>query len=123
MAVSADFLAHLADQLAGLGRVEARRLFGAAGLFHEGLMFGLVAGDVAYFKVGEAERADYTALGAKPFSYRRTGRIATVGSFYEVPAELLDDPDRLVEWARRACATARAADTKKTKKKAKAPRR
>jgi hypothetical protein len=35
MAVSEDYLQYVLEQLAGLGRVTARRMFGGVGLYHE----------------------------------------------------------------------------------------
>jgi DNA transformation protein len=108
MAVSRELLDHIADQLRGFGPLAFRRMFSGAGLFRDGLMFGLIARDVLYFKVGEANRGAYIAAGSKPFTYQRLGRDATLTSYYEVPADVFDDPDRLAEWARAACAAARA---------------
>lgn len=120
MAVSREFLDHIADQLRGFGPMAIRRMFSGAGLFSGGLMFGLVIGDVLYFKVGEANRAAYLDAGAKPFTYARRGATATLTSYYEVPAAVFDDPDMLVEWARAAYAAAlakSAAPKKKSKRR------
>ena len=109
MAASREFLDLVADQLRGFGPMGMRRMFSGAGLFRGGLMFGLVAGDVLYFKVGAANRGAYLEAGAKPFTYVRLGATATLTSYYEVPAGVLDDPDVLAEWARGAWAAAQAA--------------
>ena len=109
MAASREFLDLVADQLRGFGPMAMRRMFSGAGLFRGGLMFGLVAGDVLYFKVGAANRGVYLEAGAKPFTYVRLGATATLTSYYEVPAGVLDDPDVLAEWARGAWAAAQAA--------------
>jgi DNA transformation protein len=108
MAVSRELLDHIADQLREFGPLAFRRMFSGAGLFRGGRMFGLVARDVLYFKVGEADRGAYIAAGCKPFTYQRLGRTATLTSYYEVPAEVFDDRDRLAQWARAACAAAAA---------------
>jgi DNA transformation protein len=119
MPVSREFLGHIADQLSSFGPIAIRPMFGAAGLYRAGLLFGLVIRDVLYFKVGDGNRADYLAAGAKPFVHRRRGAAAAPFSYYEVPAAVLDDPDQLVEWARAACAAAAAksAAPRKTKRK------
>ncbi|HEY7609534.1 MAG TPA: TfoX/Sxy family protein [Alphaproteobacteria bacterium] len=109
MPVSREFLDHIADQLKGFGPMAVRRMFGGAGLFRGALMFGLVADDVLYLKVGEANRGAYREAGAKPFTYMRRGAAASLASYYEVPANVLDDPDTLAEWARGAWAAAQAA--------------
>jgi DNA transformation protein len=116
MAVSSDFLDHLLDQLAGFGAIDARRMFGGVGLFREGLMIALVTGDTLYFKTDDASRGAFEAAGMTPFSFDRRGRLM-VTSYFEAPAEVLDDPESLARWARSAHEAARRA------KGGKAPRR
>lgn len=123
MSVSREFLDHVADQLAGFGPPAIRRMFGGAGLFRGALMFGLVADDVLYFKVGAANRAAYLAAGARPFTYRRRGATAALPSYYEVPPSVLDDPDTLAEWALQAWAAAQSVDAGKKPGKRKAKSR
>ncbi len=101
------FADHVADLLEGFGPVSARRMFGGYGLFHEGLMMGLIASDVLYFKVDERSRSAYEEAGSRPFSYeRKTQAKPAQLSYWEVPADLLEDPDGLADWAREAYAAA-----------------
>ncbi len=46
MTMSPDFRDYLLDQLAPMGGIEAKRMFGGGGLYRDGAMFGLVADDV-----------------------------------------------------------------------------
>jgi DNA transformation protein len=68
MAVSDEFINYVIDQLAGWGEVTARRMFGGAGLYRDGTMFGLIADDVAYLKVDDSNREDFVKAGASPFN-------------------------------------------------------
>ena len=86
-----EFAEHLADLFAEFGEVQVRRMFGAHGLFHDGLMFGIVADDTLYLKVDPGH--------VEPFESR--GRRVTL-SYYQAPAEVLDDPAQAARWARRA---------------------
>lgn len=122
MSASPEFLDYIADQLAGFGPVAVRRMFSGAGLFRGGRMFGLVSGDALYFKVGEGNRAAFLAAGARPFTYMRRGSPAALTSYYEVPADVLDDPDALADWARAACAAAQSAAVPVPRKKGKPQR-
>jgi len=63
MAVSPDYRAYLIDQFEPFGPVAIRRMFGGAGIFRDGLMFGLVADDTLYFKVGDGNQGDFDAQG------------------------------------------------------------
>jgi DNA transformation protein len=73
-------------------------------------MFALVADDCLYFKVDDADRAEYEELGLAPFGYaRKDGRRIAIASFFPVPADALEDPERLGEWSDKALAAARRA--------------
>ena len=97
MAVSEDFLVFVLDQLAEWGGVTARRMFGGVGLFRDGMMFGLIADDVCYLKADDSNREPFIRAGSsdfKPFP-DKPGRI----SYYEVPPDVLEVPETLIEWA------------------------
>jgi DNA transformation protein and related proteins len=105
VAVSREFVDYVRDQLRPFGGVMARRMFSGAGLFRDGIMFGLVHDDMLYFRTDAANVGDFTAAGMAPFSYRRGDREVALG-YFAVPAEVMDEPDRLAEWAAGAFAAA-----------------
>ena len=102
MSVSDEFVAYILDQLSTWGNVTARRMFGGAGLFRDGKMFGLVADDVAYLKVDDSNREEFVRAGSAAFKPYPEKPISM--SFFEVPADVLEDPAALVEWAKRSLA-------------------
>ena len=106
---------YLLELLAPLGRVSARRMFGGVGLFHGGMMFGLVARDELFLKVGDANRAAYEAAGEAPFTYETKHGTNTIGSYWRCPPELLDDAETFQAWAREALEAAAAAARGKPK--------
>jgi DNA transformation protein len=109
MAVSSDFLAYVLDQLAGLGVVSSRRMFGGAGLYCDEFFFGLIAQDVLYLRVDDSNRADYTTRGMGPFRpYADRPQLSM--SYYEVPADVLENAAELVSGARRSVAVAMTAE-------------
>ncbi|MFQ5959256.1 MAG: TfoX/Sxy family protein [Alphaproteobacteria bacterium] len=108
MAQVSEFLDYVIDQLEPLGGVAPRRMFGGYGLFRDGVMFAIVASDTLYFKVDDNNLADFEAAGAPPFTYEREGKRIAL-SYYEVPADVMDDADDLCAWARKAVDTALAA--------------
>ena len=114
MPVNGNFLDYVVDQLSEAGPVEARRMFGGAGLYLNGLFFGLIADDILYFKVDESNREDYTGAGMEPF--RPFGTYSM--SYYRVPEGVLEDSRKLTEWARKSLmAAAKKGATAKKKKK------
>jgi DNA transformation protein and related proteins len=108
MAVTDDFFRYVLEQLSGLRGVASRRMFGAVGLYSDGAFFGLISSDVLYFKVGDSNRPDYEARGMSQFRpYRDRPQISM--SYYEVPAEVLEDVDECMLWAQRSIAVAHSA--------------
>jgi DNA transformation protein len=106
MAASAEFLAFLVEQMAGFGPVAARRMFGGAGLYRDGVMFAAVSDDVLYLKTDAEGSNAFAAEGLGPFTYATTGGENTLGSYWRAPARCLDDPDEMALWCRRAFAVA-----------------
>jgi len=105
MTTSADFLAYVLDQLAALGGVSSRRMFGGVGLYCDEFFFGLIADDVLYLRVDDSNRADYSARGAAQFRpYPDRPHLSM--SYYEAPADVLENAGELVDWARRSVAVA-----------------
>ena len=54
-----EYVAHIVDLLQFIGPVESKSMFGGFGMFLEGLMFGLVAGNELYLKVDTQNLQDY----------------------------------------------------------------
>jgi len=99
------FIAYVCDQLRSWAPVAARRMFGGHGIFRGATMFALVHADALYFRTDATSCGDFAAAGMAPFRYVRAGRSVALG-YHEVPAEVLDEPDRLAAWAERAYETA-----------------
>jgi DNA transformation protein and related proteins len=109
MTASESFVELLRDALSGLGPVSVRRMFGGAGIYADGVMFGLIAGDTLYLKADSHSQPAFEAEGLQPFTYQARGKRRIAMSYWRIPERLLDEPDEMVEWARRALAAARQA--------------
>jgi DNA transformation protein len=105
MAVSRGFQDFVLDLLAPLEPLP-RRMFGGVGLFHGGVMFGLLVRDTIYLRVDDHTRERFVDAGSAPFSYMRAGREVSLAAYYQVPEDLLDRHDELRQWARDAIAAA-----------------
>jgi DNA transformation protein len=115
MAVSASFQTFILEQLGRVvPKVRARSMFGGVGIYSGDLFFALIDNDTLYFKVDDSNRPDFTARKMEPF--RPYGEDGETMGYYEVPADLLDDPEALQPWGEKAVAVA---SRKKKKKKAK----
>jgi len=106
MVASASFAEFLREQLAPLGHVTMRRMFGKTGVFCDGVMLGMVTDNTLYFRVDDGNRAAFEeAASHPPLNYRKQGELIDL-SFWRVPERLFDEPDELIEWARAALAAA-----------------
>jgi len=115
MVASDSFVEFLREQLAPLGRLTMRGMFGTTGVFCNGLMFGIVTDDTLYFRVDDQNREIFKeAESAPPLSYEKDGRSIDL-AFWRAPERLLDEPDELVTWARAALAAAGRAASKRNR--------
>ncbi len=105
MAVSNEFVAFVVDQLSQMGDISVRRMFGGAGLYADGIIFALIADDVAYLKADESNKQDFVRAGSRPFKPYPDKK--TTMSYYDIPAEVLEDRVELAQWARRSLSVAR----------------
>lgn len=110
MAASQEFADYVTGQMAGLGPVSARRMFGGFGLYLQGLMFALIVDDQLYLKADDESLGDFLRAGSRPFTYQSRGREVAL-RYYEAPAEAFDEEEVMGEWARRAFAAAVRART------------
>jgi DNA transformation protein len=120
MVASNSFAEFLSEQLAPLGRVTMRRMFGKTGVFCDGLMLGMVTNNTLYFRVDDHNRATFKeAESFPPLNYQKQGRTIDL-AFWRAPERLFDEPDELVTWGRAALAAARRVAAKRERP---APRR
>jgi DNA transformation protein len=113
MVASDDFAVFLREQLAPLGRVTMRRMFGKTGVFCDGLMLGMVTDNTLYFRVDDHNRTIFEEAEAfPPLNYEKQGRTIDL-SFWRAPERLFDEPDDFVTWARAALAAARRVAAKR----------
>jgi len=115
MAVSNEYRTFIQDQLENFGPVTVRSMFGGAGVFHDGIMFGLIADETLYFKIDDTTKGDFEAEGSEPFVYTKGGK-STAMSYWRVPERLYEDADSMTDWARNSFAVAYKADQSKKKK-------
>ena len=81
MAVSRGFQEFILDLLGPLEPM-ARRMFSGVGLFHGGVMFGLLVRDAMYFRVDDTTRERFERAGSRPFSYMRGDREVSLSAYY-----------------------------------------
>ena len=96
-----SFKEFVLDQLGALPELRARAMFGAHGIYSGEKFFGILDEGRLFFKTDAAGAADYTARGMGAFTYESKGKRLTM-AYHEVPPDVLEQPQELVEWARKA---------------------
>jgi DNA transformation protein and related proteins len=113
MVASDSFAEFLREQLAPLGHVTLRRMFGKTGVFCDGVMLGMVTDNTLYFRVDDRNRDIFKEAEAfPPLNYAKKGELIDL-AFWRAPERLYDEPDEFVVWAEAALAAARRVAAKR----------
>ena len=107
----------LIDLFSDFGPVTIRPMFSGFGISVDGINFAMALRAGLYFRADEATIPQFEAEGSIPFQYQTRAKTVTVGSYWQLPARLFDDPEELAGWARAALAAAQRAAAKKRPKK------
>ncbi len=100
MSVSPEFLDEVLEQLAPLGTITPRAMFGGQGLFIDGKMFAKISpNNVLSLKGDAAALTSYRAWGMQ-----KSGKMP----YYEVTADQMDDSKLMIEAAKLAVNASRA---------------
>lgn len=102
--VAAHELNDILDRLSVLGEVTSRPMFGGHGLYRGDTIFGILFEGRLYLKVDERSKPCYESRGMHPF---HPNERQTLRSYYEVPPDVLADPEALLSWAREAIRAAK----------------
>jgi DNA transformation protein len=103
--VSDAFRDYVLEQLAELGAVNARRMFGGVGLYCGEVFFGVINDNLLYLRVDETSRPLFEAAGMTALRPVRA-KPEVVAAYYQAPDHVLEDAETLVEWVRRSVAVA-----------------
>jgi DNA transformation protein len=109
MRVTEGFRLFVLEQLAAVGTVHARPMFGGLGLYADEFFFGIVAADTLFLRVDESNRLMFTAAGMKPFQPYE-GK-ASSRRYYQVPVAVIEDSTELAVWTAAAIRAAKTAAT------------
>src|SRR4051794_1297903 len=90
------FKDRIMGQLSPLGDITCRAMFGGYGLYWNEVIFAIVFRDRLYLKVDAQSKPDLMIRGMGPF---RPNERQTLTSYYEVPPEVLADPEALLSCA------------------------
>lgn len=101
----AEFVSYVVELMQPLGPVRPRRMFGGYGFFLDGLMFALVADATLYLKADSETEDDFRSNGLERFTYKKKGKQYSM-SYYQAPADAIEDAETMNEWANKAYSAA-----------------
>ena len=95
----------LVQTLSDLGKVNSRKMFGGYGIFENGAMFALITPEgKIHFKVNQSNQKRFEDMGAQ-----KHGKMP----YFEVPQDVLQNKQKLHEWARDSIDIAHSSKAKK----------
>jgi DNA transformation protein len=105
MRVKSDLASYVTEQLAFLGRISNRSIFGGIGIFVEERLLGIVINETLYLHTDKSNLDDYLSRGMEQFKpYPNAFDLTT--DHHRVPQDIIDDPEQLKVWGQRALTAA-----------------
>ena len=109
MPADLSFAHYCCELLASAGPCVAKRMFGGFGISTEGLNIALLAnlgdGDTLWLKADDDTRSIFEAAGCRPFMYAAKGKTMKL-NYYSAPADAMESPQLMAQWARLSLACA-----------------
>jgi DNA transformation protein len=93
-----EFLQYALDLFNPLGRLTSKTLFGGNAILKNNITFAMVFDGSIYLKTNKNTVKKYLDLDSKPLSYKKNNKTISL-RYYEIPIEVLDDEDQLIQWA------------------------
>ena len=115
-----DFVEFLDEVFADLGPITTRRMFGAHGIYHQGLMFGLYAKGRLYLKTDVHNVDQFVAQSSQAFTFEQRGKPVKL-SYWTAPDFVLDDREQAAQWAHSALEAAMRAQEAKDRHASRPP--
>ncbi|HEX4970708.1 MAG TPA: TfoX/Sxy family protein [Steroidobacteraceae bacterium] len=105
MRVKSELANYVEEQLAFLGRISTKSIFGGIGIFVDERLLGIVMDDKLYLHTDASNLRAYQDRGMPQFKpYPNAFDLTT--DHHQVPAEIVDDPVLLKQWGEQALAAA-----------------
>ena len=93
-----EFLQYALDLFSPLGRLTSKTLFGGNAILKNNITFAMVFDGSIYLKTNKNTVKKYLDLKSKPLSYKKNNKTIKL-RYYEIPVEILDEEDQLIQWA------------------------
>ena len=104
MSANSEFRDYVLDQLSGMGEFETKNMFGGTAVLRNGVAFAKIKHGSLWLKVDDGNINDFIEKRMVQYTYGKDNSRKL--NFYETPAEVLEDADKLTHWATKACEAA-----------------
>lgn len=112
-----EYCDYVIDLLAPWSDVTVCAMFGGYGVYRQGQIFAIIVDGMLYFKVDDQNLSDYEAADSQPFTYEAKGRTSVTMSYWLVPSEVMEDSDKLNQFAEKSYQAGLRSLKKKRKRK------
>lgn len=99
-----ELQAYIEEMLEPVGGLEFKPFFGGKSLRCRDVQIGMLMGDVFYLSVEGDLREALKARGGQPFRYMTKHGERVIEKYCELPADILDDHEELIDWVRKTIA-------------------
>lgn len=95
-----EFVDYVVEDLLGeLPNIYRKKMFGSYGLYRGENFFAIITDGELYLKITASEKQkEFEALGSSPFVYTREGKKVALKNYWLVPAEVLEDKEKLISF-------------------------
>ena len=105
MQVKSNLATYVTEQLAFLGRISNRAIFGGVGIFIDERLLGIVINDRLYLHTDKSNLEDYVSRGMEQFKpYPNAFDLTT--DHHRVPEQIVEDAQELKRWGERSLTAA-----------------
>lgn len=93
-----SFKDFIAERLGFIEGIIFKSMFGGYGIYKDGIVFAIIADDQLFFKVNDDLKEQYESMGSTPFTYENNKGKKISMSYWELPADILENDEELEKW-------------------------
>ena len=97
---SPEYVAYILEQIPNPNQYEQKKQFGGTVLMHAGKAFLKIKNDQAWLKTNNQTSSEFTNLGMEQYRYGKD--LSRSLNFHEIPAEVVEDSEKLGAWVEAA---------------------
>jgi DNA transformation protein len=93
-----EFAVYTEEMLEDFAPLTIRAMFGGYGIYKDGIIFALIIDNELYFKGSDLAAQFYTKYNSSPFTYSNKNNKIVTMNYWRVPAEILENKEKIAKW-------------------------